>query len=81
MPHGKILRVILAAEATVVWSEDHWKNTKKSDTVSVAALDLWFADFSIKTIPAGSVIEFTFFWKDGQRWEGRNYSVAVGGPK
>jgi hypothetical protein len=23
------------------------------------------------------VIEFTFFWKDGQRWEGKNYSVAV----
>jgi len=23
------------------------------------------------------VIEFTFFWKEAQRWEGRNYRVAV----
>jgi glucoamylase len=81
MPHGKTLRIILAAEATVVWSEDHWKNTKKSDTSGVAALDLWFADFPTKTIPADSVIEFTFFWKESQRWDGRNYSVAVGKPK
>jgi len=27
------------------------------------------------------VIEFTFFWKEAGRWEGRNYSVAVSGPK
>jgi polyphosphate kinase 2 (PPK2 family) len=27
--------------------------------------------------PDGSMIEFTFFWKEAQRWEGRNYSVAT----
>jgi glucoamylase len=81
MPHGKTLRVILAAEATVVWSDDHWKNTKKSDTSGINALNLWFVDFPIKTMPDGSVIEFTFFWKEAQRWEGRNYSVAIRGPK
>jgi hypothetical protein len=27
------------------------------------------------------VIEFIFFWKEAQRWEGRNYSVAVSGLK
>jgi glucoamylase len=81
MPHGKTLRVILAAEAAVVWSDDHWKNTKKSDTAGINTLGLWFADFPIETMPDGSVIEFTFFWKEARRWEGRNYSVAVGGPK
>ena len=81
MPHGKILRIILAAEATVVWSNDYWNNTKKSETTDINALDLWFADFPTKTMPAGSVIEFTFFWKNEQRWEGKNYSVAVGETK
>ena len=81
MTRGKILRIILATEATVVWSDDHWKNAKKSDTAGISALDLWFADFPTKAMPAGSVIEFTFFWKKDQRWEGRNYSVAIGGSK
>ena len=70
----------LGTEATVVWSDDHWKTTKISDTAGIAALDLWFADFPTKTVPDGSVIEFTFFWKETQQWEGRNYSVTVGGP-
>src|SRR6266513_2643977 len=32
VPRGKILRIILAAEATVVWSTDDWASTNKSDT-------------------------------------------------
>jgi glucoamylase len=78
LPHGKILRIILETEATVVWSDDQWKNTKKSDSAGINALNLWFADFPTETILVGSVVEFTFFWKESQRWEGRNYSVAVG---
>jgi glucoamylase len=78
MPHGKILRLILAAEATVVWSDDQWKATKKTDASGVNVLNVWFADFPTNTIPDGSVIEFTFFWKEAQRWEGTNYSVTVG---
>lgn len=81
MPQGKILRIILTAEATVIWSDDHWKNTKKADPVSVAALDLWHANFPTKTMAADSVIEFTIFWKQAQRWEGKNYSVTVSGTK
>jgi glucoamylase len=78
MPHGKILRIVVETEATVVWSDDHWKNTKKSDAANINALGLWFADFSTVNLAAGSVMEFTLFWKNDQRWEGRNYSVAVG---
>jgi glucoamylase len=63
-----------------VWSDDHWKSTKKSDTADISALDLWFADFPTKTMSIGFVIEFTFFWKNEQRWEGKNYSVVVGEP-
>jgi hypothetical protein len=29
--------------------------------------------------PDGSVIEFTFFWREARHWEGRNYSVAIRG--
>jgi glucoamylase len=78
MSPEKILRVIVTAEATVVWSEDRWANTRTSDAALVGPLNLWFVDFPTKNLPVGSVIEFTFFWKDTQRWEDRNYSVSVG---
>jgi glucoamylase len=45
MPRGKILRMILAAEATVVWSTDGWIHTNQLDTTVESELNLWFADF------------------------------------
>ena len=76
MPPGKILRLIVAADATVVWSADDWASTNRADTTHISALNVWFADLPTEDCPDGSVIEFTFFWKEAQRWEGRNYSVA-----
>lgn len=81
MAPGQILRLILAADANIVWSADGWANTNKMEAVHVKGLDLWFADLPTEGRLEGSVIEFTFFWKEAQRWEGKNYSVAVSGAK
>jgi glucoamylase len=75
--HGKILRIILAARATVVWSTDGGTNTNLLDTVHESRLDLWFADFPTADWPAGSTLTFTFFWKRDQRWEGRDWQVKI----
>ncbi len=74
---GKTLRIILATEATVVWSKDDWAHTNHSDTTRESGLDLWFADFPTTEWPAGSVLTFTCFWKRDQRWEGQNWQVSV----
>jgi len=79
VPPGQILRLIVEAEATVVWSANAWASTNKADTTHISALGLWFADLPTENCPDGSVIEFTFFWKAAGRWEGTNYSVAVTG--
>ncbi|MEO5713024.1 MAG: glycoside hydrolase family 15 protein [Luteolibacter sp.] len=76
MPRGKILRIIVAADATVHWASDGWQNTIKIEAVKIDTLNLWFADLPTETLPG--VIEFTFFWKDAGRWEGRNFPVEVG---
>jgi len=81
MSHGRILRIIVAAGATIVWSANDWASTNRADMTNNSALNLWFADLPTENCPGGLVIEFTFFWKEAQRWEGRNYSVAVSGPK
>src|SRR6266513_2760792 len=66
---GKILRIILAAEATIVWSTDDWARTNRSDTTHESGLNLWFADFPTAELPEGSVFTFTSLWKRDQRWE------------
>jgi glucoamylase len=77
MSHGKILRIILAEEATIVWSTDGRVSTNQSDTTHESGLNLWFADFPTAELPVGSVISFTCFWKRDQRWEGQNWQVSV----
>jgi glucoamylase len=81
MSQGKILRLIVAADATVAWSADNWASTNRVDTAHNGAVNVWSADLLTEDCPDGSMIEFTFFWKEAQRSEGRNYSVKVSGPK
>ena len=73
------MRVIVAADATIVWSADNWATTNKTDSTQISVLDLWFADLPTEGYAGGTVVEFTFFWRDDQRNEGRNYSVVVSG--
>jgi glucoamylase len=81
MSHGKLLRLIVAADATVAWSADNWASTNRVDTAHIGAVNVWSADLPTQGCFDGAVIEFTFFWKEAQRSEGRNYSVKVSGPK
>jgi glucoamylase len=74
---GKILRIILAAQATVVWSTDGGARSNLLDTIHEGKLDLWFADFPTTDWPADSTLTFTFFWKRDQRWEGRDWQVKI----
>jgi len=74
---GKTLRIILAAEATIVWSTDEWLRANRLDAAHQSELNLWFADFQTAEWPAGSVFAFTCFWKRDHRWEGQNWNVSV----
>jgi hypothetical protein len=74
---GKILRIIVAEEASITWSADNWQRTNESQTKLQDTLSLWFADFATAEWLVGSVFAFTIFWKRDQRWENRNWQVAV----
>ncbi|MBX6326689.1 MAG: hypothetical protein IRY93_11705 [Chthoniobacterales bacterium] len=74
---GKILRLILAEEATVVWSIDGWQRSEQQPAMPQRELNLWFTDFPTAGWAADSVFAFTLFWKREQRWEGRNWQVAI----
>jgi len=69
------------AEAAILWSSNDWASTNSVNTTNNSTLNLWFADLPTENCLGEVRIEFTFFWKQDERWEGRNYSVAVSGPK
>jgi glucoamylase len=78
---GHILRLIVEAGAIVLWTSNRWKSSDKVETTHIGALNVWFTDLSTNELPDGEEIEFTFYWKDSQHWEDRNYSVTVRGSK
>ena len=77
MHRGKILRLILATEATVVWSTDGWARVNKADTALESGLNLWFFDFSTTDCTSGTVFSFTLYGKRDHRWQGRNWDVSI----
>ena len=77
MPRDKILRIILAEEASITWTTDNWQQTNKSQTLHQDHLNLWFADFPTAKWPVDSVFVFTIFWNRDQRWENRNWEIRL----
>lgn len=72
---GRVLRIIAQHHFRVLWSADGWKT---SETVESTALGYAgsFADLP----PASkqtAALSFTLFWTEENRWEGRNFDVAV----
>jgi glucoamylase len=77
MPQGKILRIVFADEATIVWSTNDWGQTNESQTTHVSELNLWFADLPTVEMASGSTIAFTWRSKRDERWDGRNWYISV----
>ena len=77
IPRGKILRIILQTDASVVWSNDDWTHSNRSEMTLEHGLNLWYADFPTAEWPAGATFTFTFFWKHEHRWEGNNWQVRL----
>ncbi|MET0243554.1 MAG: glycoside hydrolase family 15 protein [Flavitalea sp.] len=72
---GKTLRVELLAPAIVKWSDDNWETSKETATID-SELGLHIADLPIVTESCSS-IQFTFCWKETNKWEEKNFTVNV----
>ncbi len=77
MPAGRILRLELMAPARVRFSTDHWQAWSDLDARDTG-LGVWLVDVpgSDRLAPGGAV-EFTAWWPDAGRWEGRDFRVEV----
>ena len=76
MPCGKKLRILMMDPALVHWSFDNWQTTEDS-TSNDSGWNLHHVDLPTETLATGRRIIFTFYWKNADRWEGRDYQVTV----
>ncbi len=74
MPLGKDLRISLLSPARVHWSDDNWKTTHDTDTVS-SGVGIHIADLPTSGLAAGRAVVFTLLWLNDQRWEGTDFEV------
>jgi glucoamylase len=71
-----MLRVIGEGRFVLRWTSDHWASAH--DSASQAnRLDIDHVDLIELATTSGMLVEFTFFWIDANRWEGRNYVITV----
>jgi glucoamylase len=77
MVAGRLLRFELLARARVHCSVDGWRSTidlEASDT----CLGVWVADLPASdALRSGASVDFTFYWPESDRWEGRDFRISV----
>ncbi|HZT82667.1 MAG TPA: glycoside hydrolase family 15 protein, partial [Gemmataceae bacterium] len=76
MKPGQTLRVQASAPFRLRWTADEWRHA--TDTASSpTAVGEAFVDVAVPPSQRAPV-RFTFYWTGEERWEGRDYAVAVG---
>jgi len=76
MASGLTLRIETFAPALVHWGIDGWQRVHDSSTRDTT-LGVHVVDLPSAVLSVGSRVDFTFYWPDEQRWEGRDFRVDV----
>lgn len=72
---GKSLRITAQEHFRVVWSMDDWKTNTTLESTALGSAGS-FADLPTTPEQTGQ-LSFTLFWTEENRWEGRNFDVAI----
>ncbi|MGC2163027.1 MAG: glycoside hydrolase family 15 protein [Silvibacterium sp.] len=72
---GRVLRIIAQQHFRVVWTADQWKTTETLESTALGCVGS-FADLPTAAKQTDQ-LSFTLFWTEENRWEGRNFDVAV----
>ena len=58
------------------WGVNGWSRAGDLEAVDTG-LGLYVADLETAALPAGTEIDFTFYWLQANRWEGADFHVRV----
>ena len=73
---NKILRIETLAPATIRWSSDDWHTINNTPTHN-PGFGLNIAELPSGSLSRETIIKFTFFWNNSDRWEGTDYEVQI----
>ena len=76
LPCGKKMRILVMESARVRWSADGWRTIRDTDSQD-SGWNMHYLDLPTERLPSGRQVDFTFYWKNAARWEGRDFSVKV----
>ncbi|MCS6852954.1 MAG: glycoside hydrolase family 15 protein [Gemmataceae bacterium] len=74
---GHVLRILARAPFRLTWSADDWATVHQ--TVSLdSGLRVYYVDIPV-SVSQRAPVRFTFYWPEVDRWEGRDFAVAMTG--
>jgi glucoamylase len=76
IPAGKMLRIETLVPAIIHWTTDNWAVVKDAYTKETG-LENFMVNLSTHDLEPGSVIKFTFYWPEANKWEGKDYTIEV----
>jgi glucoamylase len=76
MPVGGTLRVETLTPGMVHWSADGWRSVHDTPTRDTT-LGVHVADLVTEHLHHGDRVDLTFYWPEGERWEGVDFQVRV----
>jgi glucoamylase len=79
MRAGRTLRIELLAAARVRWGTDGWQREQDVETADTG-LGVHIVDLDTRALVPGSGVDFTFYWRDDERWEGVDFRIGVEAP-
>jgi glucoamylase len=79
IPQGQTLRLETTAPPRVRWTPDDWVTPHEAEAIDTG-VGLFVTDLPTHALPPGTMIAFTFYWPQENKWEGRNFIVEVAAP-
>jgi glucoamylase len=73
---GNALRIETLAPTQLRWSGDDWE-TCAEETSRNTNLGIHVIDLPSSKLRANSILRFTFYWPQAERWEGKNFELRI----
>lgn len=70
------LRIETDAPARLRWTIDAWATPFETELFD-DGLGVYSHEFAAGEIKAGQILEFTFYWTEVDRWENRDFAIAI----
>jgi glucoamylase len=70
------LRIETAAPARLHWTANLWVTVQDIELFD-DGLGIFSHEFAAGELTPGEVLQFTFYWPQDNRWEGRDFSIAI----